>query len=346
MADAAPGAVSNAASGAVSTAASGAVSTPHIVYCDNVDITLARDILDRFYRPMSVTAADGNDLKVGIKMIQLGPLTVGHLTFEGSATLISPEAGAYHVTLPTSGRVRARRDGRELTATPATALAFRPGDRIHLRHGPNSAELDVRIERRALEKELAALLGHPVDGPIDLAPTFDVTSGPAHSWSRLLRLLHEELEHRSSLIHQPLIAEQLCSSVLSGLLLSVPHQHLDELVAPVASGPPRAIQRVVEVIHEEPERAFSVRDLAVMAGMSVRSLQEGFRRHVGYAPMAYLQQARLNRARETLLDADPAQTTVAAVAHRWGFAHLGRFASAYRERFGESPSETLRQISP
>lgn len=77
--------------------------------------------------------------------------------------------------------------------------------------------------------------------------------------------------------------------------------------------------------------------------MSVRSLQEGFRRHVGCAPMTYLQQLRLNRVRETLLEGDPARVTVAAVAHRWGFAHLGRFASAYRERFGESPSETLRQ---
>jgi AraC-like DNA-binding protein len=35
--------------------------------------------------------------------------------------------------------------------------------------------------------------------------------------------------------------------------------------------------------------------------------------------------------------------TVAAVAHRWGFAHLGRFAYAYRARFGVSPSETLRE---
>jgi AraC-like DNA-binding protein len=37
--------------------------------------------------------------------------------------------------------------------------------------------------------------------------------------------------------------------------------------------------------------------------------------------------------------------TVAAVAHRWGFAHLGRFASAYRCRFGEPPSDTLRRAS-
>ena len=76
--------------------------------------------------------------------------------------------------------------------------------------------------------------------------------------------------------------------------------------------------------------------------MSVRSLQEGFRQHVGSAPMTYLQHVRLVRAHETLRRADPQRVTVASVAHRWGFAHLGRFASAYRSRFGISPSETLR----
>jgi AraC-like DNA-binding protein len=35
-------------------------------------------------------------------------------------------------------------------------------------------------------------------------------------------------------------------------------------------------------------------------------------------------------------------TTVTSVALDSGFAHLGRFAAAYRHHYGESPSETLR----
>ena len=37
-----------------------------------------------------------------------------------------------------------------------------------------------------------------------------------------------------------------------------------------------------------------------------------------------------------------ALTSVAAVAAHWGFAHLGRFATEYRRRFGIYPSQTLR----
>ncbi|WP_433791973.1 AraC family transcriptional regulator [Actinoplanes sp. CA-252034] len=313
-------------------------STRDTVYLDSVDGERARQVLNRFYPPVS---ADG-DLKLGVEVIRLGPLTVGHLTFAGSTTLDFPCLSAYHVTLPTSGLVRARRDGHEVTATPATALVFRPGDRVRLRQEPNTAELDVRIESWALEAELVRLLGHPIDTPIDLPPAFDLTGGPAHSWSRLIRLLRDELEHENSLIFEPLIAEQLCSSVLSGLLLSVPHRYADELVAPAVTGPPRPIRRVLDAISAEPDRPFTVGELAAIAGTSIRSLQAGFRRHVGSAPMTYLQQLRLTRAHETLRAGDPATITVAEVAHRWGFAHLGRFASAYRKRFGESPSETLR----
>ena len=323
------------------TDASPRAAAPGIVYLDSVDAERAHDILNRFYHPLSA----GGGVRSGADVIQLGPLTVGHLTFAYSATVDVAEMDAYHVTLPMAGRVRARYAGHDVMGTPTTALAFRPGDRVRLRHEPNTTELGVRIESWALEAELAALLGHPVDGTIDLPPAFDLTAGPAHSWSRLIRLLGDELDHRSSLIHEPLMAEQLCGSVLSGLLLSVPHRYHEELVAPAAAGPPRAIRRVLEAISDEPERGFTVGEMAAIAGMSVRSLQSGFRRHVGDAPMAYLQQMRLTRVHETLRHSDPAAVTVAEVAHRWGFTHLGRFACAYRKRFGESPSETLRSTT-
>ena len=34
---------------------------------------------------------------------------------------------------------------------------------------------------------------------------------------------------------------------------------------------------------------------------------------------------------------------VAAVAARWGFGHPGRFATAYRARFGEPPGTTMHR---
>jgi AraC-like DNA-binding protein len=229
-----------------------------------------------------------------------------------------------------------------VVATPQNAAVFRPGIPVYGLHDAHSAELDIKIDRAALEAELSGLLGRDVQGTIDLHPTLDLRSGPGQSFRRMVCLLRDELPYAESLIRQPLIAAQVRQSVLNGLLLTLPHRYHDELTAPARPGTPRAIRRAVSAIQEEPERAFTVADLAQIAGISVRSLQEGFRRHVGCTPMSYLQQVRLARVHEALQRADPSRVTVATLAHRWGFAHLGRFASSYRARFGETPSETLR----
>jgi len=311
----------------------------------SADLDQARWVLNRFYYPVAVGVPEGAEgFGLDLRVIQLGSLTLGQLRFEAPVTLAAAELDAYHVTMPTTGHVLTWHAGHEVAAGPSTAAMFGPAGAVFTRHDAHSTGLALKIERRALETELSDLLGRPVDGPIDLPPALDLTDGAGLSWRRVVHLLRDELEHPESLIRQPLIADHLRHSVLSGLLFSAPHQYYDELTAPVHAGPPRAIQRTLDAIHDEPERPFSVADLADIAGASVRSLQEGFRRHVGCAPMAYLQQVRLDRARSALLAADPARITVAAVAHRWGFAHLGRFASAYRARFGERPSESLQSI--
>jgi transcriptional regulator GlxA family with amidase domain len=92
----------------------------------------------------------------------------------------------------------------------------------------------------------------------------------------------------------------------------------------------------------DPAHPFTVTELARAAEVSVRALQNGFHRHVGVSPMAYLRQLRLARVHDELRRADPSRVTVADVAHRWGFTHLGRFAGAYRAKYGAAPSVTMR----
>jgi transcriptional regulator GlxA family with amidase domain len=57
--------------------------------------------------------------------------------------------------------------------------------------------------------------------------------------------------------------------------------------------------------------------------------------------MAYVRTARLERARQDLVSAPPG-AQVTDIALRWGFNHVGRFSTAYRKRYGESPLQTLR----
>ncbi|KTR53259.1 helix-turn-helix domain-containing protein [Curtobacterium oceanosedimentum] len=77
--------------------------------------------------------------------------------------------------------------------------------------------------------------------------------------------------------------------------------------------------------------------------MSTRSTQEAFQRVLGVTPMQYVQQHRMERVRADLLEVDPATTTFAQVARRWGYLHVGRFSGAYRARFGEFPRDSLHR---
>lgn len=80
--------------------------------------------------------------------------------------------------------------------------------------------------------------------------------------------------------------------------------------------------------------------LAESCGISVRTLQLGFRKYRGYSPSEFNRNLRLEAARRDLLAPDFPKN-VTRVAVKWGFSHFSRFANDYRKRFQELPSETI-----
>jgi AraC-like DNA-binding protein len=86
-----------------------------------------------------------------------------------------------------------------------------------------------------------------------------------------------------------------------------------------------------------------VTDLCRTAAVSERSLEYAFKEIMGLTPVAYLTRLRLHRVRQDLLDASPGSATVSSKALDWGFWHFGEFSRAYKDCFGELPSETLRR---
>lgn len=105
-----------------------------------------------------------------------------------------------------------------------------------------------------------------------------------------------------------------------------------------------SVRRALRAMRADPARDFSLLDLAVIAGVSARSLQRQFRASLGQTPIEALRIIRLERARRDLLLAERGRT-VANVALSCGFSHLGRFSSEYRRHYGETPSQTLRRQS-
>jgi transcriptional regulator GlxA family with amidase domain len=102
------------------------------------------------------------------------------------------------------------------------------------------------------------------------------------------------------------------------------------------------VKRVEEFLRAHPDRDVSVTELAAIAGVSLRALQDGFRRFRNVTLTEAIRDARLVDWRH-LLEAPPEGAGVGTLAIAAGLTHLGRAAALYARRYGETPSETLRR---
>lgn len=303
-------------------------------------------LAEHFYSNFVDRLDPSESLDTQLRVTTLGPVTIGDVHFGTDLKVRLHELGAYHVDVLLSGRLEWQQ-GRDdpLVATETSGAVFQPiGDTVLHRWTGDCRLLAVKIDRSALETQLARMLDTPVGSPIPLGRRLDQSHGPGRSWANLVRLVAADaLGENRGLMHNPLVTEPFEEMLLRGLLLATDHPYRDRLTTPGGPYPaPRAIRQAIELLRSRPEQPITIARLAEIAGVSERALQAGFQRYVGISPTTYLRQVRLDRAHEELRQADPARTTVADVAHSWGFTHLGRFAGSYRARYGVSPSQTLQ----
>lgn len=104
---------------------------------------------------------------------------------------------------------------------------------------------------------------------------------------------------------------------------------------------PRSVRRAEAFIAAHAVEPLTLADIARAAGVPVRTLLHSFQSFRSSTPMQVVRDARIARSRELLLQG-LAQSKVADIAVLCGFGNLGRFASAYKGKFLETPSDTLR----
>ena len=205
----------------------------------------------------------------------------------------------------------------------------------------------LKLDRTALESELASLIGHPPIGPIKFEDTIDLTTGMAKEWWILVQLLVRRLREADSISKHDVMAGALSQSILRGLLFAARHNYSHELLGTAASGKESmAVRQAIEFMRENASQPITAQDIASHANVGVRALQMGFQKELELTPSMYLQELRLQHVRDDLVASESGLETVAAIAAKWGFAHAGRFATTYFERFEEHPSETLKLRQP
>jgi AraC-like DNA-binding protein len=280
---------------------------------------------------------------VSYRIGQAGPVTVGDVTYAADMRLDFRElATSYHVNIPVRGTLRSRHRGVDVTAAPGLAAVFNPEGETVFTHWPaGSRTLAVKLDRGAVRRALAVATGRKVSFP-DVESGLDVRTGPGRSLAQLLTVFTGQLNDASSALGDPLVAEPFAESVLNAFLLAASSTYQQARAGYADPARPAAVRAATDLMEASPHQPWTTTGLASQCHVGARALQKGFQQHLGVSPMAYLRGVRLRRAREDLRAADPASTTVTAIAHRWGFTHLSRFAAAYHDAYGELPARTLR----
>ena len=278
------------------------------------------------------------------RVTRVGPITMGDITYRTDVLLRFDEARAsYHVNVPLNGWLESRHRGLQMTPSPEVAAIYRPDGEITVTRWPaGTRNLAVKIDQVALERALETLVGGPVDSAIPFTAALPLESDAAQGWVRLLLMVQRHLDRPDSVLRHSVVSVPLVESLIHGFLLVADHPYRETLAAPAEPGRPAAVRNAMDIIETGAHLPLTTSTLARQCHISVRTLQEVFRRHVGMSPMAYVRAVRLRRAHRDLRSADPSQITVAAIAHRWGFTHLGRFAEAHKTVYGETPLQALR----
>ncbi|WP_018238545.1 AraC family transcriptional regulator [Ensifer sp. BR816] len=273
-----------------------------------------------------------------------GAVSVGLSRYDGQFLAESDGVGDQLVfVVPSQGRVDIRVAGRTISTTPERGAVLEGSKRITAVCLSGREHLSVAIDRTALYSHLSDMVGMPISGRLEFPPEVDLSSGPGTAIARIAATFHTGLAGDAPLRKSPLALTSLSEALMHIILETLPHR-FSETVHRAASPVPRHVKKAIDFMVANLSKPITLVEVAVACGVSSRTLQQGFRQFKMTTPMNYLQHLRLEAFREALMQARPGQS-IADIAFTWGFTHMGRLATDYRNRFGELPSQTLRSPS-
>ncbi|WP_432470480.1 helix-turn-helix domain-containing protein [Amphritea sp. HPY] len=104
----------------------------------------------------------------------------------------------------------------------------------------------------------------------------------------------------------------------------------------------RYVEMIRQYVINNSEDVLSCDDIALLCGLSRKSVFNIFRKELGVTPMAYVRNIKLELVYKDLSERGKVKN-ITEVAISYGFLNVGRFSGYYRDFFGELPSETIRR---
>ena len=296
--------------------------------------TLSRVVIEPLARQKRITV-EKHHYKVGSCGIWTGAFHSGM-----QVKLLDP-SNAYVIYLPIAGELDIDVGSKRFSCGPEHAFIgdFSAIERLQLHEGRR--HMGIAFGHEVVVRQLSELLDAPVNKKLEFSTILDCRSPTAGKILAASTLLWTSLANEPEHIASAKFAELMFQSLAVLLLESVPHSYSAALTRPVAPAIPRHVKRAIDFMIANVSMPITIADVARESGSSLRSLHLGFQQYKGTSPLHYLRQIRLECVRRALIG-DIDQSAISEIAQEWGFTHMGRFATLYKQAFGQTPSETVQ----
>ena len=250
------------------------------------------------------------------------------------------------VQLPLRGSARVRTASCKIECGPGVAASLlSPTVPTQMVWENDCAQLILLVERKLIEQRAAAMAGQAVRA-VEFDPLLDLRAPGVQALRAHMMGVTELAERTGAARGLPAATAANCREALLDALLVGQHHNLSEAIT-IFSGQaetlPCALRRARDCLQASAAEPLDLEQLAQVSGIGIRALQLGFQRHFGTSISEMLLDIRLSQLNTQLKRADP-DARIIDIAFDLGFTHLGRMAGAYRAKFGESPSATLRRL--
>lgn len=302
------------------------------------DLDEAREKVSRMWERHRSELKFGRQYFLRWHQVERGPVSLSYGRTSNVLSIVcGPVSDSFRITLHEKGRINRRINGRNVVSSVKTGALYVPGQELELQTEPFSLlilTLDGRFVRQALDQRFERLPSAE-DWPCE----FPLTTPQGKALKALTRWTALELSRPNAEIVQ---SEGAWAHVQHMLLTLF----LDCVDTPSLIANPRGldlnearVRRIEEWVEAHVSEPITVEDLARVVQVSVRSVQAAFQRLRGCTPMQMVMRQRLEAANLMLRCGGPV-TRITDVATACGFFNFGRFATRYREVFGETPSQT------
>lgn len=307
------------------------------------DVGEAQEFISAHTAPVKLQVAPGHGrIQFDATYLLSSHFMVLETSLSGGVTLIPQvDFDAVLIRLGISGVMRAEGARTVERSGPNELLLYAARSGKRMLFDTDRHDLVLVLPADQVRERVQSLSGLQHALPLDFMIPMDCNNPLGAALFCLGMALRAGLSGSAPLIQSPIGLRRHRDALLGLMLSAIGTDRVASLAGPVASLAAIDVARAEDFMRANAGNDIGVSDVAEALGISMRSLQYGFRKHRRTHPLAVLQRMRLEGLRDDILS-NPMQP-IADVAQRWGFTHLGRLSKQYQLAFGERPSVTARR---